>query len=108
MKRNNDKMLLESLVRKYGKNSIVKAINEMARNKPYVTEDNVERIIGDLRNTYPEIHHVDIRNFFGGWIDGKWEFCAEWFDDIFTWEELIDAFDNYLVDQGIIYDEEED
>lgn len=29
MRRNNDRMLLESLVRKYGKNSIVKAINEL-------------------------------------------------------------------------------
>ena len=28
MKRNNDRMLLESLVRKYGKNSIIRAINE--------------------------------------------------------------------------------
>ena len=32
MKRNNDKMLLESLIRKYGKNSVVKAINEMEEN----------------------------------------------------------------------------
>lgn len=30
MKKFNDRMLLESLVRKYGKNGIVKAINEMA------------------------------------------------------------------------------
>lgn len=29
MRRNNDKMLLESLVRKYGKNGVVKTINEM-------------------------------------------------------------------------------
>lgn len=29
MKRNNDRMLLESLIRKYGKNSLVKAINEL-------------------------------------------------------------------------------
>lgn len=100
MRRNNDKMLLEGLVRKYGKNSIVKAINEMARNKPYVTEDNVERIIGDLRNTYPEIHHTDIRAFFGGWQNGVWEFEPEWVDDIFTWEELIDAFDDWLNNEG--------
>ena len=32
MRRNNDKMLLESLVRKYGKNGVVKAINEMEEN----------------------------------------------------------------------------
>ena len=29
MRRNNDRMLLEGLIRKYGKNSVVKAINEM-------------------------------------------------------------------------------
>ena len=75
-------------------------INEMAYNKPYVTEDNVERIIGDLRNTYPEIHHTDIRAFFGGWQNGVWEFEPEWFDDIFTWEELIDAFDDWLDNEG--------
>lgn len=96
MKRNNDRMLLESLVRKYGKNSIVKVINEMAHNKPYVTKDNVERIIRDLRNTYPEMHHSDIRAFFGGWQKGVWKFEPEWFDDIFTWEELVDAFDDWL------------
>ena len=73
-------------------------INEMAYNKPYVTEDNVERIIGDLRNTYPEIHHTDIRAFFGGWQNGVWEFEPEWFDDIFTWAELVDAFDDWLND----------
>ena len=32
MRRNNDRMLLESLVRKYGKNGVVKAINEMEEN----------------------------------------------------------------------------
>lgn len=32
MKRNNDKMLLESLVRKYGKNGVKNAINEMEKN----------------------------------------------------------------------------
>lgn len=100
MRRNNDRLLLESLVKKYGKNSVVKAINEMAHNKPFVTEDNVQRIIGDLRNTYPEIHHTVIRAFFGGWQNGVWEFESEWFDDIFTWEELIDAFDDWLNNEG--------
>lgn len=85
MRRNNDKMLLESLVRKYGKASVVKAINEMTHNKPYVTEDNVEYIIGNLINSYPEIHHTNIRAFFGGWQNGFWEFEPEWFDNIFTW-----------------------
>lgn len=35
MKRNNDRMLLENLVEKYGKNSVVKAINEMAYEYDY-------------------------------------------------------------------------
>jgi hypothetical protein len=35
MRRNNDKMLLESLVRKYGKNGVVKTINEMAYKYDY-------------------------------------------------------------------------
>ena len=40
MKNNNDKMILESLVEKYGKNGVVKTINEMTYeydyNKPYM------------------------------------------------------------------------
>ena len=35
MRRNNDKMLLESLVRKYGKSELVRAINEM--NEQFLT-----------------------------------------------------------------------
>jgi hypothetical protein len=79
-------------------NQVYKQIKK--RNKPYVTEDNVEYMIGNLRNTYPEIHHTDIRSFFGGWQNGVWKFEPEWFDDIFTWVELVNAFDDWLNNEG--------
>ena len=50
MRRNNDKMLLESLVRKYGKNSVKNAINEMnnhnnafIKNLPVFFEDEDDK-----------------------------------------------------------------
>jgi hypothetical protein len=55
MKRNNDRMLLESLIRKYGKNGITRAINEMSHDHDaieisvdYVPNDDAE-IFGDIR-----------------------------------------------------------
>lgn len=75
--------------------------NRVNLNKPfYVTKDNVEYLIANIRNTYPEIHHTDIRAFFGGWQNGVWEFEPEWFETLMTWEDLIDAFDDWLNNEG--------
>ena len=45
-RRNNDRMLLESLVRKYGKNGVVKAINEMKN------EDIIQVLFNGLPEAY--------------------------------------------------------
>jgi hypothetical protein len=42
MRRNNDRMLLESLIRKYGKNSVVKAVNEMEETNNHLLRASVD------------------------------------------------------------------
>ena len=56
MKRNNDRVLLESLVRKYGKNNVLNVINEMARKTKYSNDDEM----------YIDILNILYRNYFDG------------------------------------------
>lgn len=91
MRRNTDKMLLESLVRKYGKNTILKAVNEGANisKKPfreillkpnqYVISfngksadfyyDNNKAIAGVLYTTNDIKQTIQILNDEYGWFD---------------------------------------
>lgn len=107
MMKNNDRKILETLITKYGKSNVNLAINRLNEknnivnlNKPfYVTEDNVEYLIANIRNTYPEIHHTDVRGFFGEWFKSKWTFKSEWFTTLMTWVDLIDSFESWIFDK---------
>ena len=79
MRRNNDKMLLESLVRKYGKNNIIKAINESHKQRITI------KFIDDLINR--EINTAE---------SDDWESIIEAWDD--EDYEVIDNFCEYILD----------
>ena len=68
MRRNNDRMLLESLVRKYGKNGVRNAINEMSYPHPVKIDDEV--ILDAINNVINQIHEMD-------WLD----YCDEYDED---------------------------
>ena len=65
MKRNNDRVLLESLIRKYGKNGVKRAINEMTHPHPVKIDDDV--ISDVIDNVIEQIDKMD-------WID----YCDEY------------------------------
>ena len=78
-RRNNDKMLLESLVRKYGKNSIIRAINESHKQRITI------KFIDDIINR--EIDNAESYDWEGiieAWDDGDYE--------------VIDNFCEYILD----------
>ena len=78
-RRNNDKMLLEGLVRKYGKNSIIRAINESYKQRITI------KFIDDIINR--EINNAesyDWENIIEAWDDGDYE--------------VIDNFCEYILD----------
>lgn len=104
-KRINDKVLLESLVRKYGKNGVVKAINEMEENLEPITV-TVDYVPDDSMQV-----RKDIMCFRKNGIKAEFDDDAVWDNMEFTVvsEEskraLVDWLINYYLDDIELIDE---
>lgn len=107
MKRNNDRMLLESLVRKYGKTSVVKAINEMNWNNNPIAKyvkfaEPLKRcfmMADGSTSVLPKSYKKDIERFLGKPFDK----CLSFWEGNFGAENR-EAYEilYYLRDDNII------
>lgn len=102
MKRNNDRVLLESLVNKYGKTKIVKAINEMNTGKRTTLKEYLSWYFGtkNIREMYDLFMSMDfdpytLEEYFDNDYDAMWNFLKAHLNDEIT---VIngDDYDNYL------------